>query len=133
MSVINGFKCVTNGFISKSMNIQHQPHLHRTSIRTFQFRTFSSQGDIHFTFTFSMLYFWVFPACFAVSWTSGSSWICPPPAGPESDSPVHPEAPGLRRAAAPEVQRGVAEFGIPHLPSRLVAQPHGPGCVHHRG
>lgn len=52
---------------------------------------------------FQLFIFGSFP-CFAVSWTLGSSWICPPPAGPESDPPVHPETPGLCRATAPKIQ-----------------------------
>lgn len=153
-SIISGFKCITNGFISKSINIQIYPinptniHINLypnqlisniNSIFTITWSGHSSSvislpKGTRFTFKFLIIYFWgFFLPCFSVSWTLGSSWICLPPAGPESDPPVHPEAPGLCCATAPKIQWGVAESGIPHLPSCLVAQPHRSCCIHHRG
>lgn len=60
MFMINGFKCVTKGFIAKSINIQYQPHLHHNSIRTLHFSNFSFQGNIYFTFQFLNYLFIVF-------------------------------------------------------------------------
>lgn len=54
-------------------------------------------------------------------------------AGPEPYPAVHTEAPGLGGATHPKIQRGVAAFGVPHLPPGVVAQPNRPNRFHHRG